>query len=354
MSSDQRIAVIIPARNAMATLPACLDALMRSSRKPDEIIIFDDGLNCNIGEYAKVDRISIVSNGGVQAGAAKGRNIAARNATADVLAFVDADVVVETEALGRLVAVLGSESDVVAAFGSYDDAPRVKRLTALYGNLRHHWIHQHGDQEAATFWTGLGVVRADVFWALDGFDEACGIDDVDLGMRIHAAGGQIRLVPDAQCTHLKDWRLFQLWRTDVTNRAYPWSLLMARGTRSNQLNVSPRERFSAVLAYGFLLSLIGSYFASWLWLDVVILAGLYVFLNRGLFRLIAKRGGARALLTGIVLHWLYHLYASAIFVAVQLTVKTRAVFSTVRRGLVKRVMPAVAILRLPRKRLPNT
>jgi GT2 family glycosyltransferase len=353
MSLNQRIAVIMPARDAMATLPACLDALTKSSRKPDEIVIFDDGLNCNIGEYSKADGISIISNDGVQAGAATGRNIAARHTTADILAFVDADVVVEREALGRLIAVLESEPNVMAAFGSYDDAPPVKRLAALYGNLRHHWIHQHGELEASTFWTGLGVVRSDVFWALDGFDEACGIDDVDFGLRLHAAGGKIMLVPDAQCAHLKDWRLLQLWRTDVTNRAYPWARLMARGARSNQLNVSRRERFTAILAYGFLLSLIGSFFASWLRLDTVIFAGLYIFLNRGLVRLIAQRGGARAALTGIALHWFYHLYASAIFVAVQLTVRMRDMYSTVRRMLLKRVMPAVAIFRLPRKRLPE-
>jgi GT2 family glycosyltransferase len=353
MRSGTRIAVIVPARNAMATLPACLDALMGSSCKPDEIIIFDDGLNPNIGDLKKTNPVTIVSNDGVRVGDIRARNLAARQAAADILAFVDADVVVEKEALGRLVAGLGSDPEISATFGCYDDAPRVTRLAALYVNLRHHWVHQQGDLEAATFWTGLGIVRADAFWALDGFDETSVLADIDFGMRLHAAGKRIRLLPDAQGTHLKDWRLLKLWMTDIAYRAYPWSLLIARGERSNQLNTSPRERFSAILAYGFLISLLGSFATYRLGLAAAIFAGLYIYFNLGLFRLIARRGGARALFVGIALHWLYHLYASATFAVVQMTIKMRVVLSAVRRMLFRRAAPSVAIDRIPRERPPN-
>jgi len=259
MKSKPRIAVIVPARNAMTTLPACVDALLRSSRRPDQIIIFDDGVNPEIGQFSKTHPISIVSNGKVLVGATKARNLAARQASADILVFVDADVVVQREALSILVATLESGPEFAAAFGCYDDAPRGKRLAGLYANLRHHWIHRHGDREASTFWTGLGVVRADAFWALGGFNENSAIDDVDLGIRLNAAGKRIRLVPEAQGTHLKDWRLLQLWKTDIARRAYPWSLLIANGARSNQLNASPRERFSAAFAYAVLISLLAAF-----------------------------------------------------------------------------------------------
>ena len=350
MKSKPRIAVIVPARNAMATLPACVGALMCSFCGADQIIIFDDGLNPGIGEFSKTDPISIVSNDGERVGATRvrnamrARNLAARQASADILAFVDADVVVEKEALGRLVAALESGPEIAAAFGCYDDAPRVRRLAALYANLRHHWVHCHGDLEASTFWTGLGVVRADAFWALDGFDETSAIDDVDFGIRLHAAGKRIRLVPEAQGTHLKDWRLLQLWKTDIADRAIPWSRLIANGARNDQLNASPKERFSAILAYAVLISLLASFGTPWFGLAAAaIFAGFYIFFNYGLFRLIGQRGGARALFAGITLHWLYHVYASAIFAAVQLMAKMRNVSAAVRRMLVDKLNP----LRVP-------
>ena len=350
MRSKTRIVAIVPARNATTTLPACLDALMNSSCKPDEIIIFDDGLNPNIGEFAKADLISIVHNDGVQMGVAGARNLAARQASADILAFVDADVIVEKEALGRLVAALGSEIEVAAAFGCYDNAPPGKRLAGLYVNLRHHWIHKQSDPEPATFWAGIGVVHADVFWALGGFDEISKIEDIDFGIRLRAAGKKIRFVPDAQGMHLKDWRLLQLWKTDIVDRAFPWALLIARGAPSTQLNASHKERISAIFAYGLLISLLGSFATFWLRLDAAIFAGLYIFHNRGLFGLIARRGGARGLIVGMALHWFYHIYASAIFVVVQVTAKARAVHSGVWRILARCVAPNAAtagVLREP-------
>jgi GT2 family glycosyltransferase len=354
MKSKPRIAVIVPARNAMATLPACVDALMCSFRRADQIIIFDDGLNPGIGEFCKTDPISIVSNDSVRMGAPRARNQAARQASADILAFVDADVIVEKEALGRLLAALESGPEIAAAFGCYDDAPRARRLAGLYANLRHHWIHRHGDLEASTFWTGLGIVRADAFWALDGFNEASAIEDVDFGIRLHAAGKRIRLVPEAQGKHLKDWRLLQLWKTDIANRAFAWSRLIANGARNDQLNASPKERFSAILAYAVLISLLASFGMLWFGLAAAaIFAGFYIFFNYGLFRLIGERGGARGLFAGITLHWLYHLYASAIFVAVQLMAKMRNVLAAVRRMLVGRVSATLAIDRAPHERPPR-
>ena len=44
----------------------------------------------------------------------------------------------------------------------------------------------------------------------------------------------------------------------------------------------------------------------------------YVYLNRGLFQLLLRRGGVTALIVGIMLHWIYHLYASAAYVVVKL------------------------------------
>ena len=68
---------------------------------------------------------------------------------------------------------------------------------------------------------------------MGGFDERRfvhpSIEDVELGARLVAAGGKIRLVPEAQGKHCKDWTLLQVWRTDILRRAYPWScLLMAK------------------------------------------------------------------------------------------------------------------------------
>ncbi|MGE0408982.1 MAG: glycosyltransferase family 2 protein [Amphiplicatus sp.] len=331
--SAKRLAVIIPAYNAEETLRACLEALAVSTRRPDEIVLFNDGStdgteaiakefgfvpSCEDQTPALRGRVlkRLLTNRGAPKGPAHARNAAADAADADILVFVDADVAIEPQAIAVLEATLMSGPSIFAAFGSYNRAPRARRLAALYVNLRHHSIHQEGAEEAATFWTGLGAVKTSVFDGVGGFDErrATSMEDIELGARLIAAGGRVRLAKGAQGAHLKDWTLAQLWKTDIFGRAIPWARLIASGqSDARQLNAGPRERLSAILAHlvwmltiaGFLTPLpsaaaLGA-LAAWLWL------------NRKLLALFFKVGGARLLVVGAMLHFLYHLYASAIF-----------------------------------------
>ena len=224
-----RFAVIVPAYDASDTLADCIHAILNSTRKPAEIVVFHDGLTDNIGQIERQPAVSVISNCGPPVGPAKARNAAAKKAHAPLLAFVDADVVVAKDAFEHLLAELESDPGIWAVFGSYDQHPRVTRRAAIYANLRHHWVHQNGEREAATFWTGIGAARTDAFWSIGGFDEDSGVEDIDLGARLKHAGGRIRLVPGALGTHCKDWRVLQLWRTDVFRRAIPWAKLLASG-----------------------------------------------------------------------------------------------------------------------------
>ena len=109
-------------------------------------------------------------------------------------------------------------------------------------------MHQNGQTDALTFWAGLGAIRQSAFQDVGQFDSRIGfsIEDIELGVRLNAAGYQIRLVPTAQGTHCKDWRLLQLWRTDIFRRAIPWSRLLVNGaTQGISLNLSRTERLRA-------------------------------------------------------------------------------------------------------------
>jgi GT2 family glycosyltransferase len=318
----KRFAVIVPAYNASETIVDCLEAILSSTRKPSEVIVYHDGLTDNINRIALAPDVRVITNPGAPAGPARGRNAGSRESTCDILIFVDADVIVAKGAFGLLLDEIDNDAQIWAAFGSYDHAPRVTRLTALYANLRHHWVHQNGEREAVTFWAGLGVVRREAFWAVGGFDETpdfSKIEDIELGTKLKREGGRIRLVPEALGTHCKDWTIAQLWRTDIFHRAVPWARLLASGACvGGHLNGATRERWSAVFAYLSLLSLVGCFLSVWSGLGFMFSAILYLILNRGLFQLLLRRGGVRALAVGVMLHWVYHLYASAAYMIVKL------------------------------------
>lgn len=315
-SGYPRIAAIVPAWNAAALLPQCLGAIRNSAVPVSAIVLFDDGSTDTTGAVAASFGAQVLRNDGKPLGPGEGRNRALAAVDCDLAIFIDADVVIHPEAIGRLAAAF-SDPDVTAAFGSYDDRPPAPRFSSQYANLRHHYVHQQAPPVASTFWSGLGMVRRADFIAIGGFDrdfDLPSIEDIELGGRLIARGGTIRIVPDAQATHLKDWTIRQLWRTDIVCRAIPWSRLIASGRSTGaDLNGSSQEKIAAVLAWLVVLGLLGGLLSPW----SLALAGLaaiaYVAHNRHFFGFLARRLRGLRLAGAIGLHWIYHLYASAIF-----------------------------------------
>jgi glycosyltransferase involved in cell wall biosynthesis len=319
------VSIIVPAYNAEATLPECLKAIRTAMGPEDELILFDDGSTDSTRSIAEAARARIIANPGKPRGPAHGRNKAAATAGKAYLMFVDADVIIHRDTIDKLVEEV-ERTGAAAAIGSYDDHPRSRRLPALYANLRHHFVHQAGNREATTFWSGIGLMKADVFREFGGFDDALfahpSIEDVELGMRLINARKRIRLVPEAQGTHWKDWTLWRVWHTDVVRRALPWSRLIADGQLAEaDLNLAKKERALALAALLIPATLAGGFFFRPLWLAAALLLALYV---TGIFpfvRLLARRMNPLQLIAAIGLHLCYHIYASATYAAVMLATR---------------------------------
>lgn len=324
--SAPRVSVVIPAYNAAATLADSVTAVLGSSAALHEIIIADDA--SDDGAPAACEsldaRVRVVRTGDTPLGPARARNMAAKAATGDVVAFVDADVRVHVDTLERLIAPMVADQNIVASFGSYDDAPPAPAVAALYANLRHHSVHQSAPTEAMTFWSGLGAVRRDAFLAVGGFDVAFGkpsIEDVELGTRLREKGGTIRLVHHAQATHLKAWTVRGLWRTDIMARALPWARLSVdRPELLASLNAGAREKLAALCLAGGIgstaLTLPASAWVPWwiMLLAAIAFLAWWSVLNRRLLGLLFKRGGPRGLIGGAVLHAVYYGYGVGAYV----------------------------------------
>ena len=308
-------AVVVPARNAEKTLGACLAGIAASSVSPSRVVVYDDASSDATRSIAEMSGAEVIRNDGAQRGPAAGRNEAAAHLDVAVLVFVDADVTVHPDAIELLLQNVCASSDTAAAFGSYDTTPTARRLAGQYANLRHHHIHQNGDRAASTFWSGLGAIRREDFIAVGGFDTRYNrpaIEDIELGLRLIETGRRIRLVPEAQATHEKDWTLAETWRTDIFRRAIPWATLIASGRSRPALNASGKEGVKAMTAHlvwiFLLVSLLDPFF---LWCAAA--TGLaYLWMNRTFSQLLYRQGALRLLLAGNALHWCYHIYASAI------------------------------------------
>jgi glycosyltransferase involved in cell wall biosynthesis len=319
------VTVIVPAYNAEATITECLDALRAAMRPDDELIVFDDGSTDRTRTIAEAAGARIVSNPGRPKGPAHGRNAASATAAKPYLMFVDADVIIHADAIDRLVEEV-RQTGADAAFGSYDDHPRSRRLPALYANLRHHYVHQAGSRDATTFWSGIGLMRTDIFRQFGGYDDLLfahpSIEDVELGMRLINAGKKIRLVPGAQGTHWKDWTLWRVWHTDVVRRALPWSRLIADGQLAEaDLNLARKERILAVLALSVAAAMIGGIFFRPLWAAAAAAFALYVIGIFPFVRVLARRMNPVQLVAAVGMHLCYHIYASATYASVLLATR---------------------------------
>ena len=319
------VSVIVPAYNAEATITECLNALRTAMRADDELIVFDDGSTDSTPSIARAAGALIITNPGRPKGPGHGRNAAAASASKPYLMFVDADVIIAPDAIDRLMDEVG-KTGAVAAFGSYDDHPRSRRLPALYANLRHHFVHQSGSRDATTFWSGIGLMNAGAFREFGGYDDVLfthpSIEDVELGMRLINAGHRIRLVPEAQGTHWKDWTLWRVWHTDVVRRALPWSRLIADGQVAEaDLNLARKEQLLAVLAVSTPLALVGGLLFPPLWLAAAATVVLYVIGIFPFVRVLARRMNPVQMLAAIGLHLCYHVYASVTYASVMLATR---------------------------------
>jgi GT2 family glycosyltransferase len=318
--SELSFAVVMPAYNAQDTIGAALRAISESTAKPMEILVFDDGSTDRTAEIARTFGVTLLSGPLPKQGPGFGRTECAKVTNADVLVFVDADVSVWPDAIPKLLGVLSKNNGPAAAFGSYDSNPPGTNWAAKYANLRHHHFHQVGNRRASTFWTGFGAIRRDIFIRSSGFDSAYrepSIEDVELGARLRRAGHGIELVPEALATHSKNWTLIQLWRTDILRRALPWSRLLISGQlEAGTLNTSAQEKLSALLV---LVALAAGFLSVWdksFWIVVAIALSVYTVLNKRLLTVFWNATGAMGAGTGLVLHVLYHCYASLTYLFV--------------------------------------
>lgn len=314
------VSIIVPAYNAESTLEECLGALKAAMEPSDELILFDDGSTDSTPQIAERAGVRVLRNAGEPKGPAHGRNRGAEVSTQRYLLFVDADVIIRPDAIQRLVREL-DQPQVIGAFGSYDDSPRSRRLAALYANLRHHYVHQMGNREASTFWSGIGLIDKKIFQNLGGFDEDQfahpSIEDVELGMRVIKRGFRIRLVPEAQGTHWKDWTLWRVWHTDIIRRAMPWSRLIAdKKSAGSNLNITNKERALSFLAltsvFAFSLSAV---FSAALYIGVIALS-FYLIGIRRFLGTVSRRVSPFKLMGVAALHFFYHIYASLTFALV--------------------------------------
>ena len=305
------LSVIVPVYNSQTELKHCLAALAKSHYEDFEVWVVDDGSTVPIKPLVDAYAFGF-SRIHCPSGPACARNRGVQRARGRYVVFIDADVCVHHDTLALFAEAFGRDPTVDAVVGCYDDAPDCPDFISQYKNLFHHYVHQNNRGEIQTFWSGCGAIKRDVFLTFGGYDQqryrrpAC--EDIELGMRIVAAGHYIILDPRIQAQHLKRWTFWNLLRTDVFDRGVPWTRLMLEsGAMISTLNVTPVQRLSVALVYLTLLGMLTSALEPAMLTVATATALIATLFNLDLYRFYLKRRGFWFTLRVIPMHWVYLL-----------------------------------------------
>jgi glycosyltransferase involved in cell wall biosynthesis len=192
------ISVIVPARDAEATIGATLDALAAQDIDRDyEVIVVDDGSTDATATIAAGANglVTVLSEAGAGPGPARNRGVAA--ASGSVLAFTDADCVPEPSWLREGVEAL-RDADLVQ--GAVRPDPNAERRPFD----RTIWV----DGRGALFESANLLARRELFERLGGFEDWLGpvlgkplAEDVWFGWRARREGARLRFAERAVVHH---------------------------------------------------------------------------------------------------------------------------------------------------------
>jgi len=330
MPSIPRVTVIVPVHNGESTIARCLLALSQTPEGLSEVIVVDDRSTDATAAIAAQLGARVMANPSGR-GPAAARNAGAGAARGDVLLFIDADVEAQPATVVQMLEHLDRHPEVAAVFGSYDDDPAHPNFASQYRNLLHHFIHQTAERRSASFWAGCGAIRRDVFLAAGGFDAEKyprpSTEDIELGLRLAQAGHIVHLAAEIQVKHLKAWTALSMMKSDIFDRAVPWSqLILSAGSMPVDLNLRWSHRLSAILSGLLLVTLtflaLGHrffYFIPAVWAAVaatVLLLIQLLPLDGRFYRFLLQRRGGLFVVRVLPVHLLYYFYSGVTFCAI--------------------------------------
>jgi glycosyltransferase involved in cell wall biosynthesis len=193
-----RYSVIVCAYNEERLLPGCLHSLLQQSFPPHEIIVINNASTDRTAAVAAIPGIRVVDE--PRKGLVVARETGWREATGDVLVYVDADCRAPRGWLERVAqefAVPHPPAAVTGPYRFYDWDVFGRVLIKMYDYSLApltHVLAQHVFGIGAVLYGGNFAVRCDALEAIGGFDTSIEFhgEDTNLARRLSKAG-QIRL-----------------------------------------------------------------------------------------------------------------------------------------------------------------
>ena len=228
------VTVAIPCYNGEQYVGQAIEAILAQSRRPDEVVIVDDGSTDGSAVIASRYPVRLIRHE-INRGLAAARNTAIEAAKGDVIVFVDVDAFADRSMLSTLLKHY--ERPQVGGVGGQGIEVNVYSLADRW--RRAHASQSHGKRaKKVEFLFGLCMsFRLDALRAVGGFNPAfrTNAEDIDIGIRLNQAGYTLWYEPAAIVYHQRRDDEASLERTMIAwfgesyraravNRAQPWKM----------------------------------------------------------------------------------------------------------------------------------
>ncbi len=202
------VSIVIPVKDRADELQRCL-ASIASICYPQELlqlIVVDDGSSDRSAEVARLQGAKVIPSGGSGRGPAAARNVGARAATGDILAFIDSDCTATSGWLNELIPSFRDEA--TAAVGGLVDGmcteSVIDRYETVMSSLSLGSRERSGSSGDDTFYLPSCnlLVRRSAFLRAGGFKDEMHVgEDVDLTWRLRDSGWTITYLPAGRVFH---------------------------------------------------------------------------------------------------------------------------------------------------------
>ncbi|MDQ2825402.1 MAG: glycosyltransferase [Actinomycetota bacterium] len=240
------LSVVVPTHGRPAALARLLASILPFDVPTDgpEVVVVDDGSPPHTYDAVQADRPYVKWLSQPRSGPATARNTGWRASTGDVVVFVDDDCVLAAGTLPRLQKAL---AEVDAAGASIEPLHR-GQLVADFMHAEHLVTHKVAGGQVRWLVTACLAVRRAALESVGGFDErlvTAGGEDVDLSLRLKAAGFRLGVAEDAVAFHDHRASLALLVRTYYRHGTGQRLLAAHHPERRADLAQSTRSRLSA-------------------------------------------------------------------------------------------------------------
>jgi len=172
-----KASVVMPVKNEASCIASVIEALFQQSRPPEEVVITDGGSKDSTKDIIKsyISRglpIKLIEEGRSYPG--EGRNIAIKNSSYDLIAMLDAGLVIGHDWLKELLMPLEQDSTIDGVYGNYYFKPvslNEKALVISYFFAGHKHIKSFSDGRVSVYPSSESLaIRKEVFIKTGGFD----------------------------------------------------------------------------------------------------------------------------------------------------------------------------------------